>query len=93
MIICIKKTAAIRKPGSVVDGHLSGTNVTACLKPPLPEMSGRLSLRVRRCSEWGLQRPYVTIGAGELLPRLFTLTQKWAVSFCCTFPEVAFASR
>ena len=38
------------------------------------ETPGKLNLPVRRCSGWGLQRPYVSIEAGELLPRLFTLT-------------------
>ncbi len=68
--------AANHKPGSVVDGHLSGTSVTRRLKPPFREMSDQLSLPFKRCSGWGLQRPYVTIQAGELLPRLSTLTCK-----------------
>ncbi len=66
--------AVNHKPGSVVDGHLSGTPVTRRLKPPFREMSDQLSLPFKRCSGWGLQRPYVTIQAGELLPRLSTLT-------------------
>ena len=66
--------AANSKPGSVVDGHLSGIYVAAYLKPPSQEMSGKLSLLVRCCSGWGLQHPLVTKGVGELLPRLFTLT-------------------
>ena len=68
--------AANRKPGFVVDGHLSGTCVATRLKPSFREMPDRLCLPVRRCSEWGLQRCYVTIAAGELLPRLSTLTYR-----------------
>ena len=50
----------------------------------------------RCCSGQGLQRSYVTVKPGELLPRLSTLTfarRAKAVYLCCTLPEVAFGCR
>ena len=45
------------------------------------------------CFGWGLHCPLRYRKGGEPLPRLFNLTAKAAVPFCCTFPEVAFGGR
>ena len=52
-----------------------------------------LMFRYQSCFEWGLQDPYVTIQAGELLPRLSTLTANAAVYLCCTILRVASTGR
>ena len=40
------------------------------------------------CTRWGLHPICVSIDCRELLPRVFTLTTKVAVIFCCTFLRI-----
>jgi len=63
------------KPGSVVDSHSSGTNVTVCLKQPTRFQRGsRQRKPIWSCSEWGLPCHCCYQQRGALLPHPFTLT-------------------
>ena len=53
----------------------------------------RLNLLLRCCPRWGLHCPLCHHNGGELLPRLFTLTNFLAVIFCCTFLKVTLTRR
>ena len=86
----------ICKPGSVFDNHLS---VAACCHAAHATYLNlrRATLRTgryRSCAvllRIGFTWPSSHLDAGELLPRLSTLTrQRRAVSLCCTVPKVAF---
>ena len=45
------------KPGYVAGDHLSRPSVTERLQQPTREQTGRLTLHVRPCFEWGLHVP------------------------------------
>ncbi len=100
IIFLAKKKEQICKPGSVFDSHLSRPAVAGRLKrPTFREAAGsRLSGTVRNTAITSLLGlapggVYMDAGcyhpAGELLPRLFTLTALAAVYLCCTFLKVA----
>ena len=68
------KMQAGRKPGSVVDDHLSRPYITVRFLPPL-RPSGQRSVSYTVLLRMGFTRPPNYPGAGELLPRLFILTR------------------
>ncbi len=81
LIIC--KTAAPRgcrcewacKPSSVVNSHLSRSCVATRLKPPVEAHRANVSL-LSALHRIGFTWPHSLLRAGELLPRLSTLTVK-----------------
>ena len=81
----------ICKPGSVFkNSHLSRIYIAIYLKPRSSRRCrADLIFFFRCCSRWGLHSPLCHHKGGELLPRLFTLTNSLAVIFCCTFLRVA----
>ena len=82
------------KPGSVIDSHLSRRTVAGTLKPPPRRRSGKPYVSSTVLLRIEFTAPQCSHAVGELLPRLSILTpQCGAVSFCCTFPEVAFGGR
>ena len=91
------KSESTDKPGSVVDNHSSGTNVTACLKQPTRSQRGSRHLETY----------LVLLRVGFTLPLLLP-TARCALTapfhpylpikggrfaFCGTFPGVAPAGR
>ena len=74
------------KPGYVVNGHLSRTCVTAGLKRPTRDMTGRHIIPARTCFGWGLQCGLCYQRSGSLLHCHFTLTAYAAVYFLLHFP-------
>ena len=80
---------SVDKPGSVVDDHSSATNVTVRLKRPTRIRRGsRHWIPIWSCSERVYHRHGCYQPRGALLPHLFTLTCKQAVSFLLHFPWV-----
>ena len=80
----------IYKRSSVLDNHLSRLIVTNKLKCPTKCKMRATSFYILTwtCSGWGLHGFPSHLGNGELLPRLFILTTKVAVIFCCTFLRI-----
>ena len=82
------------KPGSVVNDHLSGINVTANLKRPTWEQIGQIYGPLFGLASDGV---YICPGCyhpgGSLLHCLSTLTVCTAVYFCCTILGVASTGR
>src|SRR5690606_1896147 len=86
------------KPGSVVDSHSSGRNVTVTLKQPTRTRRGqRHEVPIWPCSRWGLPcrpvtrlavRSYRTISPLPA-PGHPKMAGPLAVSFCCTFRRLA----
>ena len=79
-----------------MDDHLSRRTVTSALqRPTIRHTTGsRYIVPVLGLAPGGVYMDAVRYRtAGELLPRLFTLTADAAVYFCCTFLEVAFTGR
>jgi hypothetical protein len=76
------KEKSVDKPGSVVDNHSSGTNVTVCLKQPTRIPHGVRDdfavtwIPIWSCSEWGFPCHACCQSRGALLPHHFTLTSK-----------------
>ena len=69
------KSESTDKPGSVVDSHSSGTDVTACLLRPTRFQRGTRQWKpIWSCSEWGLPCHCCYQQRGALLPHPFTLT-------------------
>ena len=90
-----KENKTVCKPGSVVYGHLSTLAVAGKLQRYSRRSSGGqpCATNAQSCSGRGLHGAPRYRSAGELLPRLSTLTETRiasAVYFCCTFLEVAF---
>lgn len=84
------------KPSSVLDDHLSSSNVAIRLKRPTRRHSGQLYSLTFGLASGGV---YICLfcyqKSGELLPRLSTLTNRklFAVYFCCTCLRVASTRR
>ena len=94
MHISIKKVKLVDKPGSVVDNHSSGIEVTFDLMRPTRIPYGPyVQLRwipIWSCSRWGLPYRPCYQERGALLPHHFTLTHcaksiNGRFLFCCTF--------
>ena len=62
------------KPGSVIDSHLSRRSVAAALKPPPRKRPGRPYASSTVLHRIEFTAPQCSHAAGELLPRLSTLT-------------------
>ena len=62
------------KPGSVIDSHLSRRTVAGTLKPPPRRRSGRPCVSSTVLLRIEFTAPRCSHAAGELLPRLSTLT-------------------
>ena len=71
-------------------------HVTVHLKPPVGTV-GQTMVPVGVAADRVYSASHVTMGRGELLPRLSTLTalceHKTAVYLCCTIPEVTLGGR
>ncbi len=86
----------IRKPGSVVDSHLSSTYITVCLKRSLPGGQRAAStLPIRSCSRRGLPGTSVTCRPVGSYPTLSPLpgAETGRSSLCCTFLWLAPTGR
>ena len=76
----MRKKEMADKPGSVVDNHSSGTDVTVCLKQPTQEQYGPYLFTevncssIWSCSRWGLPCHDCCQSCGALLPHHFNLT-------------------
>ncbi len=86
------------KPGSVENGHSSGTCVTACLKRPTrgpcgPHAAAETACPpIWSCSRWGLPCRRCYQRRGALLPHHFTLTGSVELRrciFCGTFRRLS----
>ena len=64
------------KPGSVIDSHLSRRSVAAALKPPPRKRPGRPYASSTVLHRIEFTAPQCSHAAGELLPRLSTLTPR-----------------
>ena len=64
------------KPGSVIDSHLSRRSVAAALKPPPWKRPGRPYASSTVLHRIEFTAPQCSHAAGELLPRLSTLTPR-----------------
>ena len=77
----------IYKPGSVLDSHLSTLYVSTQFKPPL-RLSGQHNISYTVLHQVGFTRRVDYPTRGELLPRLFTLTQNLGGNFLLTWGRV-----
>jgi len=90
ILLVTYKVETTDKPGSVVDNHSSGTDVTISLKQPTQEQYGSHMSASRRssiwsCSRWGLPCHFCYQKRGALLPHPFTLTESLRrYTLCCT---------
>ena len=76
------------KPGSVVNNHLSGINITIDLKQPTrTQREQRYEVPIWPYFQWGLPCRTCYQVRGALLPHHFTLTiLQWRFIFCGTDP-------
>lgn len=70
-----KKIEVIRKPGSVLNGHLSRTNISIYLKPPSEGKRAAYSLHLKMLLQVGFTRIVCHHTFCELLPHIFTLAK------------------